>query len=311
MSKKIAVLMGGRSAEREVSLRTGKAIYDALLEKGHNAVAIDVDENIVENLKKEKVDLAFIALHGKYGEDGTIQGLLEMLNLPYTGPGLLASAIAIDKIMTKKLLVFSGLPTPRYLFISKHDLLADNVKVVDKIKSELGLPVVIKAPTQGSSIGIAFVNKEEDILSGIRLAMEYDDEILIEEMIQGMEVTASILGNRDPLALPLVEITSATGVYDYEAKYTVGMSDHIIPARLPEEIQKEIQEIAIKTYKVIGCRGLSRVDFIIGKDFKPYVLEVNTIPGMTATSLYPDAARAAGITFPDLIEKIMELALEN
>lgn len=311
MAKKIAVLMGGRSAERDVSLRTGKAICDALQKKGHAAVTIDVDENIVENLKKHKVELVFLALHGKYGEDGTIQGLLEILNIPYTGPGVLASAIAIDKIMTKKLLVFSGLSTPRYIFISKYDFLKDGDKVIGDIKSKLGLPVVIKAPTQGSSIGVAFVYKEEEILPGIRLAMKYDDEILIEEMVPGVEVTASILGNRDPVALPLVEITSATGVYDYEAKYTAGMSDHIIPARLPEEVQKEIQQIAIKTYKAIGCRGLSRIDFIVDKDFQPFVLEVNTMPGMTATSLFPDAARAAGLNFPDLTEKIMELALEK
>lgn len=311
MTKRIAVLMGGRSAEREVSLRTGKAIYEALREKDFDAITIDVDENIVENLKQQKVDLVFLALHGKYGEDGTIQGLLEMLNIPYTGPGVLASAIAIDKIMTKKVLVFSGIPTPRYIFISRQEFAVKNDKIINHIKSELGLPVVVKAPTQGSSIGVTFVHREEDILPGIRLALEYDDEVLIEEMIKGIEVTASILGNRDPVALPLVEIISATGIYDYEAKYTAGMSDHIIPARLPEDVLKTVQQIAIQTYKAIGCRGLSRVDFIISENLKPYVLEVNTMPGMTATSLYPDAGRAAGLEFPDLVAKIVELALEK
>lgn len=310
MTKKIAVLLGGRSAERDVSLRTGKAIYEALQKSGFNAVTIDVDENIVENLKHQKVDLVFLALHGKYGEDGTIQGLLELMNIPYTGPGVLASAIAIDKIMTKKLLTFSGIPTPQYMFINRYEL-ASNDNIIAHIKSTLGLPVVIKAPTQGSSIGITFVHREEDIIPGIRLALEYDDEVLIEEMIPGMEVTASILGNRNPVVLPLVEIVSATGIYDYKAKYTAGMSDHIIPARLPEELQKSIQQIAIQTYKAIGCRGLSRVDFIISQDLKPYVLEVNTMPGMTATSLYPDAGRAAGLEFPDLVAKIVELALEE
>jgi D-alanine-D-alanine ligase len=308
---KIAVLLGGRSAEREVSLRTGKAVFDALQQKGFHAVTIDVDENIVENLKKEKADLVFLALHGKYGEDGTIQGLLELMGIPYTGPGVLASAIAIDKIMTKKILVFSGIPTPEYMFINKHVFAANPEKTFEQIKKELSLPVVVKAPTQGSSIGVAFVHREEEIIPGLKLAMEYDEEILIEKMIPGVEVTASVLGNRDPVVLPLIEIVTTTGVYDYETKYTVGMSDHIIPPRLPAEVQQEIQRIALKTYQAIGCRGLSRVDFIVDKDFKPYVLEVNTIPGMTATSLFPDAARAAGLEFPDLVAKIIELAMEK
>lgn len=308
---KIAVLLGGRSAEREVSLRTGKAVFDALQQKGFNAITIDVDENIVENLKIEDADLVFLALHGKYGEDGTIQGLLELMGIPYTGPGVLASAIAIDKIMTKKILVFSGIPTPEYMFINKHDFTANTEKAVAQIKAELSLPVVVKAPTQGSSIGVAFVHREEEIIPGLKLAMDYDEEVLIEKMIPGVEVTASVLGNRDPVALPLIEIVTTTGVYDYETKYTVGMSDHIIPPRLPEEVQQEIRRIALKTYQAIGCRGLSRVDFIVDKDFQPYVLEVNTIPGMTATSLFPDAARAAGMEFPDLVTKIIDLAMEK
>lgn len=308
---KIAVLMGGRSAEREVSLRTGKAVFEALQQKGFDAVTIDVDEYIVENLKKEKADMVFLALHGKYGEDGTIQGLLELMGIPYTGPGVLASAIAIDKIMTKKILVFSGIPTPGYIFINKQDIAENTEKAVEQIKAELGLPMVVKAPTQGSSIGVAFVHREEEILPGLKLAMEYDEEVLIEKMIPGVEVTASVLGNRDPVALPLIEIVTTTGVYDYETKYTAGMSDHIIPPRLPSQVQQEIQRIALQTYQAVGCRGLSRVDFIVDKDFKPYVLEVNTIPGMTATSLFPDAARAAGLEFPDLVARIVELAMEK
>lgn len=311
MTIRIAVLMGGRSAEREISLRTGKAVYEALQEKGFDVVAIDVDEYIVENLKKEKVDLVFLALHGKYGEDGTIQGMLELLNIPYTGSGVLTSAIAIDKIMTKKILVFTGIPTPGYTFASKHEIKLNSAGVVNKIKAKLGLPVVIKAPTQGSSIGVVFVHKEDEIMPGLELALQYDDEILIEEMIEGVEITASVLGNRDPVTLPLIEIVAASGVYDYASKYTVGMSEHIIPAQLPYALQSEIQHLAIRTYNALGCRGLSRVDFIIDKDLKPYVLEINTMPGMTATSLFPDAARAAGIEFPDLVEKIVNLALEK
>lgn len=312
MNPKIGVLYGGRSAERDVSLRTGEAIYQALLSKGYAAVKIDVGFDIVERIKEEGIELGFIALHGKYGEDGTIQGMLEMLDIPYTGPGVLASALAIDKIATKKMVMFEGLPTPRYMVVSKKEEKSVGLeKSAQLLLKEIGLPMVIKAPTQGSTIGTSFVKKKEEIVPGLEEAFKYDPTALIEEFIEGTEVTASVLGNDEPIVLPLIEIVSATGVYDYEAKYTVGMSDHIIPPQLPEDQQEKVKELAVKTYKTLGCRGLSRVDFIVDPAGRPYILEVNTIPGMTETSLFPDAARAAGIEFPELIDKLVKLALEK
>lgn len=312
MAPRIGVLMGGRSAEREVSLRTGEAIYNALITKGYPAVKIDVGFDVVERIKEEGVDLAFLALHGKYGEDGTIQGLLEMLDIPYTGPGVLASALAIDKTATKKMLIFEGLPTPRFMLLPRREALSAGYdSSAEKIVKEMGLPLVVKAPTQGSTIGVSFVHKKEEIIPALELAYQYDPVALVEQFVEGVEVTASVLGNDEPVALPLIEIVSATGVYDYEAKYTAGMSDHIIPPRIPEEQQEVVKDLALRTFKALGCRGLSRVDFIVDRQGRPYILEVNTIPGMTATSLFPDAARAAGIEFPELIDKIVKLTMED
>lgn len=308
MGPKIGVLLGGRSAEREVSLRTGEAIYRALLEKGYDAVKIDVDLDIAENLKRQGVELAFIALHGKYGEDGTIQGLLEMLDIPYTGSDVLASAVAMNKIATKKILRAEGIPTPDYCVVTGWEYKNKPVQETEQKIMALGLPVVIKAATQGSTIGITFVHEPEDIRSGLEEAFKYDSSALVEKMVPGMEITASVLGNQQPVVLPLIEIVSATGVYDYEAKYTVGMSEHIIPPRTSREIQDRISALARRTYEAIGCRGLARVDFMVDEAGQPYVLEVNTIPGMTETSLFPDAARAAGISFPELVEKLVSLA---
>ena len=312
MRIKIGVIMGGRSAEREVSLRTGEAIYRALREKGYEAVKIDADNNLAENVKGLNINLAFLALHGRYGEDGTVQGLMELLDIPYTGPGILASAIAMDKVTTKKILVYEGLPTAPFMLVDRKDALKRGVSTVAaEILTAKNLPLVVKAPTQGSTIGISFVHQLEELGPALELAFKYDPQALVEEFISGTEVTASILGNQEPVALPLIEIVSATGVYDYEAKYTVGMSDHIMPPRIPEEQQQIIKDLALKTYNALGCKGLSRVDFIITDAGQPYILEVNTLPGMTETSLFPDAARAAGIEFPDLVEKLVQLALES
>jgi len=308
MGPKIGVLLGGRSAEREVSLRTGAAIHRALLENGYDAVKIDVDVNIVENLKQHGIELAFIALHGKYGEDGAVQGMLEMLDIPYTGPDVLASAIAMNKIATKKILLAEGIPTPDYRVVSSIEYQSKPLPVIEQKLIELGLPVVIKAPTQGSTIGITFVHAKDEIKAGLEEAFKYDPVALVEKMVPGIEITASVLGNEDPQVLPLIEIVSNTGVYDYEAKYTVGMSEHIIPPRVSMEIQDKISVLARQTYLALGCRGLSRVDFMVDDAGQSYVLEVNTIPGMTETSLFPDAARAAGISFPALVKKLVQLA---
>ncbi len=308
---KIGVFMGGRSSERDVSLRTGEAIYQALQRKNLEAVKIDPANNLMEQLMKEKIDLAFLALHGPYGEDGRIQGFLEMLDIPYTGPGVLASALCIDKIHTKLILKENNLPTPDFLTFNYLEYQNSAVEVRDKILQRFSLPVVVKAPTQGSTIGIYFVHKPEELDEAICQALTFDSTVLIEEFITGIELTAGVLGNEQPQALPLIEIVSETGVYDYEAKYTVGLSSHIIPPRISAAAQKQIQELAVKTFQALGCRGTSRVDFLLTSEEKPYILEVNTIPGMTETSLFPDAAKAAGISFDDLVEKIYLLALEK
>ena len=308
---KIGVLCGGISSEREISLRTGEAIYKALLKKGYNAVKIDVDRNIAEVLKKEKIDFAFIALHGKYGEDGTIQGLLEIMDIPYTGSGVLTSSLAIDKIMTKKILTTEEIPTPGFITINSSDF--KNVEAISEtILQKLNLPLVLKAPREGSTLGIEFVFKREELLRAIEKVLQFDRQILVEEFIEGVEITASVLGNDDPIVLPLIEIVSKTGFYDFEAKYTPGLSDHIIPPRINEQLIQKISNLALKTYKVLGCQGFARVDFMVDRqNEEAYVLEVNTIPGMTATSLFPDAARAYGIGFEELVEKIFKLGLER
>ncbi|OPY57348.1 MAG: D-alanine--D-alanine ligase B [Pelotomaculum sp. PtaU1.Bin035] len=312
MTPVIGVLMGGRSAERDVSLRTGEAVYNALEAKGYTTIKIDVDLNIVERIKEERIELAFLALHGKYGEDGTIQGMLEMLDLPYTGSGVLASAMAMDKITTKKMLLIEGLPTPRFILVSRKDTENSGIStVITRVSKEIGLPAVVKAPSQGSSIGISFVHQERDMIPALELAFQHHPVALIEQYIEGVEVTASVLGNEKPVVLPLIEIVSATGVYDYEAKYTAGMSYHITPPRIPEEQQNAVKDIALRAFNAIGCCGLARIDFFVDREGEPYILEINTLPGMTDTSLFPDAARAAGIEFPELVEKIVKLALEK
>ncbi|NQS75943.1 MAG: D-alanine--D-alanine ligase [Peptococcaceae bacterium] len=312
MALKIGVLMGGRSSEREVSLRTGAAINDALKTKGYDTIEIDVGFDIVEKIKAAGVNLAFLALHGRYGEDGAVQGMLEMLDIPYTGSGVLASALAMDKIASKKMLLFAGLPTPRFLTISKSTAMAAGLKnICEQVLGEMDLPLVVKAPTQGSTIGISFVRQRSELAEAFTLAFKYDPVAMVEQFIEGIELTASVLGNEEPVALPLIEIVSATGVYDYNAKYTVGMSEHIIPPRISVDSQEQIKDLATSTYKAIGCRGLARIDFILGNDALPYILEINTMPGMTETSLFPDAARAAGIEFPDLIDRLVKLSREK
>lgn len=313
MKKKVAVLLGGKSAEREISLKTGEAVYKALTEKGYHAIKIDAavaPEVLVGNLIEFKPDLVFIALHGKYGEDGVIQGMLEALGIPYTGCGVLASSLAMNKIYTKKILCYEGIPTADFLEISKQDLTKEGMdSITNKISERLGYPVVIKAPTQGSTIGVYFVHRKEEVPPAIEGAFQYDPIIMAEKFITGTEITVSVLGNEEPFALPTLEIVSKTGVYDYEAKYTVGLSEHIIPARVTPECRKLVSDLALKTYKALDCKGFARVDFIVDADEKPYVLEINTIPGMTETSLLPDAAKAADIEFPDLVELIVNYGL--
>lgn len=309
MKNKILVLMGGFSAEREVSLRSGAAVLNALIKLGYEAKALDLKTCTVQEIEDYHPDLVFMALHGKDGEDGTVQGLLEILNLPYTGSGVASSAIGINKVLTKKLLTFEGIPTAPFTILNKNEFNC-TPEEIQSLQQTIGLPMVIKAATQGSSIGTYIVNKENDIMNAIEGAFAYDSEVLVERFIDGTEVTSTVIGNDIVEILPLIEITSENEFYDYESKYTPGMCNHIIPARVSEPIQGTIAELSRKVYKAIGCKGFARIDYIIDKEGNPFVLEINTIPGMTEMSLVPDAARAAGINFEELVDKIVKLGLE-
>lgn len=305
---KVVIIMGGESSEREVSLRSGQAVFNALKNKGYDVEALDINAESAYNLKQIKPDVAFLALHGKKGEDGTVQGMLEILGIPYTGPGVACSAICMNKVLTKKMFSYENIPTADFAIITKSSLNQYDTTIKELVE-KIGLPMVIKASTQGSSIGTYIVRQESDILPSIQKALAYDQEILIEKFIDGIEITASIIGNEDPVVLPLIEITSENEFYDFESKYTPGMCHHIIPARITAEMEEKIKLISKNVYTSLGCRGFSRIDLIIDKNGNPYVLEVNTIPGMTEMSLVPDAARAVGISFEDLAGKIVELAL--
>ncbi|MCM8820399.1 MAG: D-alanine--D-alanine ligase [Candidatus Omnitrophica bacterium] len=296
---RIAVLYGGDSPEREISLRSGKAVAEALKRKGHKIFLIDTAKNDFVR-KLHGVDCVFIALHGEKGEDGTIQGLLEILGIPYTGSGVRSSAVCMNKIITKKILLYHKIPTPLFL----------EVKKSSPVKSPFPFPVVVKPANMGSTIGIKIVKNRKEMLSAINASFKLDNEVFIEEYIKGTEVTAGILGNDNPEVLPVIEIETPTGFYDYKAKYTPGGSRHIIPARIERRTLKKIEDIALNTYKILGCSGFARMEMIIKKGV-PYILDVNTIPGMTDTSLFPDAAKAKGISFDELCERIVMFGLER
>lgn len=303
-NKKIAVVMGGPSAEREVSLNTGRAILTALKEKGYHAVGIDlVPRHFIEQLEQEKIEVVFNAIHGLYGEDGLLQGTLEMLGIPYTGSGVLASAMAMDKAVSKRLFMSGKIPTPQSRLYNKRDVDLD--MVLKEIQEVFGVPVVVKAAAQGSSIGVSIVEDIADMESAITEAFKYSGHIVVEEFIKGKELTVSILGNEQPKALPIIEIVPQSGRYDYTSKYTKGATEYIVPARLEATVADHIQHIALEAYKLLGCRGIGRVDVMLSDDNQPYVLEINTIPGMTATSLVPKAAAAIGISFADLCEQML------
>lgn len=302
--RKIAVLMGGRSSEREISLKTGKQISQALVEKGYEVKQIDAAGDLVSELQSFLPDVVFIALHGRYGEDGTIQGLLEILGFPYTGSGVLSSALCMDKVMAKKIMVYEGISTPPYQVLTEQF----DRNTLESLKKELGLPLVVKPVRQGSTIGVSIVREEDELEKALHEAFKYDQTVLIEKYIDGIELTASVLGTKEPRVLPLIEIVSETEFYDYTAKYTPGLSHHIIPARIPPEAAAKVEEMALKTYKAMGCSQFARVDFMLSKEYEPFVLETNTIPGMTETSLFPDAAKAAGISFAELISLLVDEA---
>lgn len=307
--QKVAVLLGGKSTEREISLMTGDQIARALEENGYDVRKIDPAGNLAGELRDFQPDVAFIALHGKFGEDGTIQGMLEMLGVPYVGSGVLTSALAMDKVMTKKILLYEGITTPDCVFFNKRQVQSGEWgDFTRKVSERLGYPVVVKPACQGSTIGINIAKNKEELRKAVDEALAYDETGLVERFIDGTEITAAVLGTDEPRVLPLIEIVSDTGFYDYEAKYSSTLSHHIIPARVSEEVQQIAKELALRTYRALGCRQFSRVDFMVSKEGIPYVLEVNTIPGMTRTSLFPDAARAAGLSFNGLISFLVDEA---
>lgn len=293
--KKIGVLMGGLSAEREVSFKTGQAALDALLKLGYYAVAVDAGHDLAAQLKQLEIEVAFISLHGRFGEDGRVQGLLEMLQIPYTGSGVMSSSVAIDKIMTKKLLLYHELPTPGFDFIRPGDSTSE---LLDRCHH---LPLVVKPSREGSTIGITIAKTREDLRLGIETAAEMDGTVLVEDFIDGAELTVSVLNGE---ALPIIQIVPKSGFYDYQAKYLSGDTEYLLPAPVDAVSYQQVQQAAVKAYNVLGCRGAARVDFMF-RDREFYCIEVNTIPGMTQTSLLPKAAQEAGIDFCHLVETML------
>ena len=295
--KKIGVMMGGLSREREISLKTGKAILKALTEKGYTACSIDVGQDIAETLVKEKIECAFIALHGRFGEDGTIQGMLELMRIPYTGSGVLASALALHKVMAKKLFLCEKIPTPSFDVFQRQEIGKDPLRNIS-----LPLPLVVKPAREGSTIGVSIARTEEELVLALKEAGKYDEEILVEEFMKGKEITVGIL---EDIPLPVIEIVPKSGFYNYHSKYTKGETQYIIPARIPREKYLYAQEISLKAFRTLGCSGCARVDLMTDGDGDPFVIDVNTMPGMTETSLLPQAASYAGIPFGDLVERIL------
>lgn len=303
---KVLVICGGISTEREVSLRSGKAIYDALIRKGYsNAELFDLNRDNISDILKKKPDMVFLGLHGKGGEDGTIQGFLELAGIPYTGPGVAASAVCMDKILTKRVLANAGLPTAKFEVYRKEEC-EDINKVAEELTVKLGLPLVLKSPCQGSSIGVVLVKDKDSMLPAIEEVFKYGENLLAEQFVDGPELTLPIMGNDNLVVLPVIEITSEREFYDYTAKYTNGLCHHIIPANIDKRTEEEVVEYGKKAYKMLDCKCLSRIDFIIDKKDGPMIIEVNTLPGMTDMSLFPDAARYAGISYDDLVEMLLE-----
>lgn len=313
MKQRMAVIMGGRSGEREISLSSGRMIVESLTRSGCTVESFDVDDNLQGNLRAYGAELAFIALHGRFGEDGTIQGMLDLMGLPYTGSGVLASALAMDKMMSKKIFAYENIPTPRGLTIHVDEIEREGREsVLRRVGERIGWPLVVKPLLEGSSIGVTIVRECEQFWPAMELAFKHDHTVLVEQFISGTEITVGVLGNRDPRPLPVIEIVPRVGgFYDFQSKYATGGSDHIIPARLPAEVLDMASRLGVRAHQAMGCRSYSRTDMIVDGEGVPFVLEVNTLPGMTPTSLVPDAARAIGLSFDELILEIARLALED
>jgi len=295
---KVAVLMGGPSAEREISLISGRAVLAALRSKGVDAHAFDPAEREIFELKRENFGRVFIALHGRFGEDGTVQGALEVMKIPYTGSGVMASALAMDKWRTKLVWTAAGIPTPKYV-------MARRDTDWDKVVSRLELPLIVKPAREGSTIGLTKVASAKDAVAAYELAAKFDDLVVVEEFVAGQELTASVLGDT---ALPLVRIEAPQGNYDYQNKYFNDDVKYYCPSGIRAEVEDEIRAVTLKSFRVLGCRGWGRADVMLRPDGSYSFLEMNTSPGMTGHSLVPMAAKAAGLAYPDLCVKILEAA---
>jgi D-alanine-D-alanine ligase len=301
---RVAVLMGGTSAEREVSLMSGAGVLKALRARGVDAHAFDPAERAMDALKRDGFARCFIALHGRHGEDGTVQGALELLGIPYTGSGVMASSIAMDKVMTKRIWLHEGIPTPRYQLLRRG---AFDRKQVVAVPDTLGLPVIVKPACEGSSIGVTKVMGYSGMVDAVQAASQTPDDILCEECIEGDEVTCPVLGEGDSAhALPVIRIVAPDGNYDYQNKYFTDSTQYLVPAGLPAGEEAAIQALVVKAYRVLGCRGWGRVDVMIDRvTRRPYLLEINTSPGMTGHSLVPMSAKAAGISYEDLCVRLL------
>ncbi|MBE9531339.1 MAG: D-alanine--D-alanine ligase [Proteobacteria bacterium] len=292
--RRVAVLFGGTSAEREISLKTGRSVYKALKDCGFASVSlIDVDKEIAKKLRTKKIEVVFIALHGSPGEDGKIQGLLEVMGIPYTGSGVLSSALCMDKIATKEVLHYHGILTPPFRVLNPGSNSSGGLK----------LPCVVKPPDEGSAIGVTLVKKRDEFKEAFKVAGKFSSEVLVESYIDGREVTVSVLDSQT--ALPVIEIRPNDEFYDFKAKYTAGNAEFIVPAKLNKTELKGVRAAALASYNALRCTGAARVDIIISAKGDPYVIEVNTVPGMTEMSLLPKAALSAGISYGALVEEML------
>jgi D-alanine-D-alanine ligase len=312
MNEKIAVLMGGRSLEREVSLRSGERVVGALEELGYRPLALDVTPELVDTLRRERPDAVYIALHGKFGEDGTVQEALEFLGIPYTGPGVMASALAWDKSLSKRLFAESGVPTPAWVtFTSDAFKQMGAASALDLVPDTVGgFPVVVKPTKQGSALGLAKVESAEALPEALLSALSFGDAAIVEKWVEGTELAVAVLDGPDgPEVLPAVEMVAKSGLFDFTAMYTRGETEYYCPARLAPEVTADVAHLASQCHRLLGCRDISRADMVVDPEGRPWVLEVNTSPGMTETSLLPMAAEAADLQFNDLVDRLALSAL--
>lgn len=304
---RVALLAGGKSGEREISLASGDGASKALEEAGFSVTRLDPSLKAdLAQLVEGDFDVAFLCTHGRYGEDGVLQGFLELIGLPYTGSGVLASALAMNKAKTKLIYEQTGVPTPQAVYLSKGKEVDTNALV-----AAVGEHCVVKAASEGSTIGVYIVESAGDLASAIAQAFQHDDEVVVERFVKGREFTVAVLGNEQPHALPVIEIVPDGGFYDFEAKYTPGRSQHLCPAPLADDVADQMKRYAQAAHKALGCAGVSRTDFLLDEEGAFWALETNTLPGMTATSLLPDAAKAEGVSFPELCIKLVQYALEK